>query len=306
MKNLLFFGLVSLLIYSCIPEDKFILPEPVNQTVSNSDTLNQQNDTPSSTISGGGSGASSDTSNSNQSEIIQNDRTCSPDTIYFEQSILPLIISNCALSGCHDSKTAREGYDYTNYKGIMKSVNKNSPSKSELYTILFDNGSEGNDDDDEKDDDSNYWSGYSNISLNSSNSNHSTMSDDRMPPKPMDPLNDTQKSTILKWIQQGALNNSCNESANSENCDLTNITYSKTIVNIVNTYCLGCHNTNSGQNATLLNNYANVKAQVDNGKFLGTIQHSQGFIPMPSADTKLDPCTIEKIKTWINDGAPNN
>ncbi|MFM1912814.1 MAG: hypothetical protein RIR51_652, partial [Bacteroidota bacterium] len=278
---------------SCISKDQFVMPEPivnnVLDTTVTTDT-NQNIDTISSTITGGGT--ATDTVNQDtSSNIIVNTQTCSPDTVYFEQSILPLIVSNCAMSGCHDAKSQVEGYNYSNYAGIRRSVNISSPENSKLYRVLFDGGGE-------YDDDSKF--GINNPTLHAGLDNH------RMPPKPMDPLNDTQKSTILKWIKQGALNNSCTESANSGNCDLTNITYSTTILNIVNTYCLGCHNTNSGQNATLLNTYANVKAQVDNGKFLGTIQHSQGYIPMPSADTKLDPCNIEKIKTWINDGAPNN
>lgn len=127
-----------------------------------------------------------------------------------------------------------------------------------------------------------------------------------MPPAPMKELSADQKSTILSWIQQGALNNSCSESANSNNCDLTNITFSKNISKIIETNCLGCHDSNSGQNSTLLNSYNNILIQVNNKKLLGSIQHDTGFIPMPSAQTKLDPCSIEKIKTWISEGAKNN
>ena len=35
--------------------------------------------------------------------------TCSPDTVYFSQTILPLITSNCAMSGCHDAISHKEG-----------------------------------------------------------------------------------------------------------------------------------------------------------------------------------------------------
>ena len=28
---------------------------------------------------------------------------CSPDSVYFEQQLLPIIQSNCAVSGCHDA-----------------------------------------------------------------------------------------------------------------------------------------------------------------------------------------------------------
>src|SRR5690349_2132712 len=34
---------------------------------------------------------------------------CDPNVVYFEMSILPLLKSNCAKSGCHDAITHEEG-----------------------------------------------------------------------------------------------------------------------------------------------------------------------------------------------------
>ena len=35
-----------------------------------------------------------------------NEDICSPDSIYFENDILPILISNCAIPGCHDASSA--------------------------------------------------------------------------------------------------------------------------------------------------------------------------------------------------------
>ncbi len=45
--------------------------------------------------------------------------SCSPDTAYFQQQVLPIFISNCAVSGCHDAVTREEGMDLSNYNGVM-------------------------------------------------------------------------------------------------------------------------------------------------------------------------------------------
>ena len=33
---------------------------------------------------------------------------CSPDTVYFQNEVLSLIVSSCAKSGCHDAATKAE------------------------------------------------------------------------------------------------------------------------------------------------------------------------------------------------------
>lgn len=89
-------------------------------------------------------------------------------------------------------------------------------------------------------------------------------------------------------------------------CDTTIVTYSASINPIMTAYCTGCH---SGANAPLgirLEIYTGVKAQVTNGKLLGSITHAPGFSPMPKNGSKLNDCNIAKIKKWIAGGSPNN
>ncbi|MCX6256994.1 MAG: hypothetical protein NTW49_03715 [Bacteroidia bacterium] len=94
----------------------------------------------------------------------------------------------------------------------------------------------------------------------------------------------------------------------SINCDTTNVSYSGTIYNILNSYCLGCHGSGyqvDGGNIRL-DNYNDVKTNVDNGKLLGGIVHLPNYSPMPKNSASLSDCNINQIKAWINKGAINN
>lgn len=59
----------------------------------------------------------------------------SPDACY-NQTIKPLITSNCTRSGCHNSKDQRAGLDLSTFSGLMKIVQPGSPLRSELYKVI--------------------------------------------------------------------------------------------------------------------------------------------------------------------------
>lgn len=89
-------------------------------------------------------------------------------------------------------------------------------------------------------------------------------------------------------------------------CDTLNVTYSGTISNIMVNNCNGCHNSISPSAGIVTDNYDDLKVYVDNGRFWGAVSHAQGFSPMPQNAPKLSDCNLEKIKKWLDDGAPNN
>lgn len=99
--------------------------------------------------------------------------TCSPDTAYFVNDIMPIISSNCTMSGCHDNVTHADGVNLTTYTRILNYVRPGDAANSKLYKVI--------------------------IKTNG----------DRMPPPPMPPLTAAQMTLIQKWINQGAKNNSC-------------------------------------------------------------------------------------------------
>ena len=192
---------------------------------------------------------------------------CSPDTVYFQQSVLPLITSNCAMSGCHDAISHKEGVNLTNYTNIRKEVSASNPTSSELYKCLNETG------------------------------------DERMPPAPSAEFSLTQKSLLLKWIQQGAKNNTC---SNTATCDTVNVTFSASVLPVLKTYCVGCHSAASPSAGIDLSTYAAVKVYAANGRLMGSITHAIGYKPMPSSTSKLGVCEINQIKAWVTKGTLNN
>lgn len=96
--------------------------------------------------------------------------------VCFEQDVLPIFQSNCTQSGCHNSVTREQGYDLSNYEGILKGVEPGSYKRSEIYKII-------------------------------------TTPFGIMPPSPYDRLSDEQITTIALWIDQGAEKTTCETSS---------------------------------------------------------------------------------------------
>lgn len=194
---------------------------------------------------------------------------CNPDSIYFQQQVLPIFISNCAMSGCHDAASHRDEVILTDYNSIMRTgnVRPGNPGNSEI------------------------WEKISESDL-----------DDRMPPIPRNPLSAEQKNIIKKWIMQGARNNSCV----SASCDTANVTYSGSIKTIISNKCQGCHSSTAPSGGYDFSTYAGLKAKVNDGRLWGAVNHVSGYSPMPKNGNKLSVCELSQIKTWIDAGAPNN
>ena len=88
-------------------------------------------------------------------------------------------------------------------------------------------------------------------------------------------------------------------------CDTTNVSYSETVLPILNNQCISCHQS-SNSNGVSLATYDDVKAAAEDGSLSGSINHRPGYSPMPQNQPKLSDCSIKKIDKWINEGSPNN
>jgi len=194
--------------------------------------------------------------------------TCSTDSVYFQQQVLPIFISNCAMSGCHDNASRQDGITLTSYQGIISGgIRANNPGNSKVYRVIT-----------------------------------TTDPDDRMPRPPKNPLSQEQIDLIKKWIMQGAKNNSCVNAS----CDTANVTYSSSIKQIISNKCQGCHSSSNPAGSYDFSTYAGIKARVNDGKLWGAVNHVSGYSPMPKNGNKLSTCELAKIKKWIDAGAPNN
>lgn len=94
-------------------------------------------------------------------------------------------------------------------------------------------------------------------------------------------------------------------------CDATNVSFSGTVLPIINANCLSCHSGSSPNGGIRLENIANIRTQGaiaagSYGSLYGVISHSSGNNPMPKNLAKLSDCDIKKIKSWIDAGMPDN
>lgn len=89
-------------------------------------------------------------------------------------------------------------------------------------------------------------------------------------------------------------------------CDVVNVGFAAVIRPILQSNCTSCHSGPFPPENISLNTYAGAKAVADDGRLYGAISHASGFDPMPQGGTKLDDCSIRKIKSWIDKGAPND
>jgi hypothetical protein len=196
-----------------------------------------------------------------------NESTCDPDTVYFQSEVLPLLISNCTQSSCHNAADHANGVILDSYSNIMATadVRAGRPWGSDIYEVLMESDP-----------------------------------DDRMPlDRPQ--LSADNIQLIYDWIVQGAQNNNC-----ENNCDTVNVTYAGTVGPVLMTYCLGCHNGPAGGGQVDLSTHAGVSSAASSGRLIGAISHDPNYAAMPQGGAMLSDCKIEQIIVWINNGMPDN
>lgn len=200
---------------------------------------------------------------------------CDPDTVYFQNDIYPMIVSNCAKSGCHNgSGGEEEAHDLSDYNAIMNSgyVKAFNANGSKIIDAVTSGGGE-----------------------------------DKMPPSPNDPLSSSQIAMLKTWIDQGARNNEC-----SGGCDTTSVSYSGTIAPLMDNYCTGCHGSTGNTTGIDLTSYSDhgsfsgVATVAANGRLYGSVTHQSGYVGMPEGADMLPDCKIDEIRIWIENGFPND
>lgn len=194
---------------------------------------------------------------------------CDEDVVYFEKQILPILRSNCAFSDCHNAASAKDGVVLESYTSVMATadVEAFNLNDSEFYEVLVEDNP-----------------------------------DKLMPPPPRLQLAPDQINLIARWILQGAENIKCEDAQ----CNVDNVAFASHINPIVETNCKGCHVGPNPSGGVFLDGYDNIKVLVDDGRLLGAVTWIEGFRRMPQGQDMLDECSINQIKSWIDDGAQNN
>ncbi len=124
---------------------------------------------------------------------------------------------------------------------------------------------------------------------------------ERMPPPPMAAFTTEQKALVQKWINQGAKNNLC-----LSRCDTNSFTYAAAIKPLLDSKCVGCHNSGSLGGGVNFATFATTQPVALNGKLYGSVAHQSGYSPMPKNLAKLSDCEIRQLQRWIQAGALNN
>jgi hypothetical protein len=112
---------------------------------------------------------------------------------------------------------------------------------------------------------------------------------------------------MLSFFESGCYYDKEEELYPNGNCDTAHVTYTTVIASLINNYgCLGCHYGPAPSGGFSLQGYQNVKAKVTDGRLYGAISHAAGFSPMPQGAINMSSCDINKVKAWIDAGAPEN
>lgn len=197
--------------------------------------------------------------------LPQNQRTYDSG-ICFERDVLPIFISNCAKSGCHDANSGESEYVLDNYQNITrKGIVPGNPAASKIWESITIGSEEG-----------------------------------KMP-QGAPGLTTAQLDVIKRWITAGAVDGG----ACTSSCDSNNFTYSGAIAPLMNLYCVGCHNTASAPGGSLAD-YVSVRNAAVNGRLIGNIRHLPGYNAMPPGGLQLSDCEVAQVTKWVAAGAPNN
>ena len=118
--------------------------------------------------------------------VLINPHPCDSDSVYFTNTILPLITSYCATSDCHDAVNPEQNLNLTDYSHIRAHVQPGSLNGSAIWLEGIQNTAEP------------------------------------MPPYGEPQLTAEQMNLIRQWILQGAKNNSCQADCNPADSSYTN------------------------------------------------------------------------------------
>jgi uncharacterized membrane protein len=194
---------------------------------------------------------------------------CDPDTVYFANTIQPLLNAYCGSSNCHDAVDPEEGINVTTYGTIMSEggfVEPGDANSSDMIEVLYKTDT------------------------------------DQMPPADQPQLTADQIALLQLWINQGAHNNSC-----TADCDTSlAVTFSGIIMPIIQNNCVGCHGNSNPSGGVSLTNYALVSAQAESGNLMHSLNGTGGNSIMPANSYGLPQCMIDQVQEWIDAGMPNN
>lgn len=192
-------------------------------------------------------------------------RTGDP-SICFATDVLPIFISECAKSGCHDAGSHELGYILDSYENIVKKgIIPGNAAASKIYQSIWGYGAEA-------------------MPLNAP------------------ALSSSKMALIKRWIEAGAIEDSnCNAP-----CDSDNFRYSTGIQPLMDRYCVGCHSGSAPQGSLDLTGYDHVKTATFTRNLVKCIKYEPGYKSMPQGGLHLSNCEIRQVEKWVSANMPND
>lgn len=196
---------------------------------------------------------------------------CDPDSVYYENTIAPLLSASCGSEniGCHNGPSdENDEIDLSSWWALMNSDGGSLVTPGDaLGSDLIDEILDG----DMPPDTSSYSISNENLAL------------------------------LMNWIDQGAVNNSCDPG-----CDTSNVSFQTDIYPIIALSCSGCHSIADPDGGISLTNYENISEVALSGSLVPVIKWEVPDFEMPKNASQLPECYINLIEKWVNDGALNN
>ncbi|MEM6344021.1 MAG: c-type cytochrome domain-containing protein [Bacteroidota bacterium] len=242
---LMVLGLVALQFSACVHEPTMIVPNPMDTIPADTDTV-----------------------------VIDTTvglRACDPDTVYFQQDVLPILLANCATGGCHNATSSAAGVILDSYENTIKTtaIKLSDPASSDIYARI------------------------TTIDPNL-----------KMPIPPAPPLLASEADIILKWIEQGAQDLVCDKLLD---CDTVEVSYANVVQPIlIERKCISCHDDDTPAAGLSFHTHDLLVIVANNGTLLGSIEHDPSYAKMPPNAPKMPACEIAQIAAWINAGTPDN
>lgn len=188
-------------------------------------------------------------------------------SICFERDILPIFISNCAKSGCHDGN-GESDYVLNSYNNIVrKGIVPGNPEASKIFTSMTGSGED-------------------------------------LMPKDSPPLSAAQLGLIKQWIYSGAVNGT-NCSSTCDTTNFTYSGAIKPMIDNYCLGCHSSSSAASSGGGVIMDSYDRVKALGLNDSLVKAITGS-GYAIMPQGGAPLSDCQVTQVKKWVAAGAPNN
>jgi len=125
-KQFAFILVIFILILSC--KHDTLAPADTSGSSDNTSTTGDGTSNTDTTSTG------SDTTSTSNSDTTAGDTT--QVALCYNKDIAPILNSYCAYSGCHNSITAAENYDFSSYHTTMRAVNAGNATGSKLYQVI--------------------------------------------------------------------------------------------------------------------------------------------------------------------------